>query len=110
VIRCLTLTKRAACENALIVSGRTRDLTLPSMGIWADDLPARVREHGEAAALVASAAERRLPLQAVERAYILEVVRRAGGKKGAAAEILGLDRKTLYRRLQEYGETAGDDD
>jgi two-component system response regulator HydG len=38
----------------------------------------------------------------VERAYILEILRVTGGNKSRAAEILGLDRKTLYRKLQEY--------
>lgn len=73
-----------------------------------DDLPPRVRERGGATALVTASAERGIPLAEVERAYILEVVRRSGGKKGMAAEILGMDRKTLYRRLQEYGEGDGE--
>lgn len=76
--------------------------------IRAEDLPPRVRARGAVAALVASAAERSVPLHEVERAYIMEVVRRSGGKRGIAANILGMDRKTLYRRLQEYGE--GDED
>ena len=38
----------------------------------------------------------------LEREYILEVVRRTGGNKSRTAELLGLDRKTLYRRLDEY--------
>jgi DNA-binding NtrC family response regulator len=76
--------------------------------IRADDLPPRVRVRGGAAALVTAAAERSLPLDEVERAYILEILRRSGGKRAAAAEILGMDRKTLYRRLREYGEADGD--
>jgi DNA-binding NtrC family response regulator len=76
--------------------------------IRAEDLPPRVRARGAVAALVASAAERSVPLHDVERAYILEVVRRSGGKRGLAANILGMDRKTLYRRLQEYGELDGE--
>ena len=76
--------------------------------IRADDLPPRVRERAGAAALVTAAAERSLPLDEVERAYILEILRRSGGRRAAAAEILGMDRKTLYRRLREYGEADGD--
>jgi len=43
-------------------------------------------------------------LREVERAYILSVMERTGGNKSRAAEILGLDRKTLYRKLDEFGE------
>ena len=43
-------------------------------------------------------------LRELERAYILEVVRYAGGNRSRAAELLGLDRKTLYRKLEEYRE------
>jgi len=48
-------------------------------------------------------------LRDVERAYILTVMERTGGNKSRAAEILGLDRKTLYRKLDEfdYGQNAG---
>jgi DNA-binding NtrC family response regulator len=41
-------------------------------------------------------------LREMEREYILEVLRRTVGNKSRAAELLGLDRKTLYRRLDEY--------
>ncbi len=37
----------------------------------------------------------------LEREYIKKVLVEAGGNKSKAAEILGLDRKTLYRKLQE---------
>jgi DNA-binding NtrC family response regulator len=43
-------------------------------------------------------------LREVERAYILSVMERTGGNKSRAAEILGLDRKTLYRKLDEFGD------
>ncbi len=37
----------------------------------------------------------------LEREYIKNVLVEVGGNKSKAAEILGLDRKTLYRKLQE---------
>ena len=74
-----------------------------------EDLPQRVREHGRIAAAVADATRRHLPLRDLERAYILEVLRQTGGNKSRAAELLGLDRKTLYRKLDEYRREAGED-
>jgi DNA-binding NtrC family response regulator len=73
-----------------------------------DDLPERIRTTGEAAAAIARAQERGLTLRELEREYILETLRRAGGNKSRAAEILGLDRKTLYRKLDEYRDERGE--
>lgn len=42
-------------------------------------------------------------LEDVEREYILKVLKEVGGQKGKAAEILGVDPKTLYRKLMSYG-------
>jgi len=39
----------------------------------------------------------------VERDHIVTAIRRLGGNKAAAARVLGLDRKTLYRKLESYG-------
>jgi DNA-binding NtrC family response regulator len=47
-----------------------------------------------------SAARRRLSLREVEDLYIEEVMRLTGGNKVQAAKILGIDRKTLYRRAE----------
>ncbi|MBI1723282.1 MAG: sigma-54-dependent Fis family transcriptional regulator [Gemmatimonadetes bacterium] len=45
-------------------------------------------------------------LERVEREYILAVLEEVGGHQGRAAEILGIDRRTLYRKLKLYrGET-----
>jgi DNA-binding NtrC family response regulator len=70
------------------------------------DLPPRIRDSADPTARVADASSRQLPLRELERAYILEVLRQTGGNKSRTAEILGLDRKTLYRKLEEYRENA----
>ena len=43
-----------------------------------------------------------MPLEEVERRYILRVLEAVGGNKTLAAQILGSDRKTLYRKLERY--------
>jgi DNA-binding NtrC family response regulator len=67
-----------------------------------EDLPPRIRNAVGATLRLADASRRNLPLRDLERAYILEILRQSGGNKSRTAEILGLDRKTLYRKLDEY--------
>jgi two-component system response regulator HydG len=52
------------------------------------------------AALAYAAAENRLTLRELENRYIEEVMRITDGNKVHAAKILGIDRKTLYRRAE----------
>jgi two-component system response regulator HydG len=74
-----------------------------------DDLPERVRNYRSAHVLVVSDDPAELvPLEEVERRYILRVLQAAGGNKSIASRILGLDRKTLYRRLEAYGAASRD--
>jgi DNA-binding NtrC family response regulator len=44
-------------------------------------------------------------LEDIEREHILSVLKEAGGQRGRAAEILGVNPKTLYRKLASYGIT-----
>jgi DNA-binding NtrC family response regulator len=76
----------------------------PGDTIRPDDLPPRIQSAGRAASIVADASRRQVSLRNLEREYILEILRQVGGNKSRAAEILGLDRKTLYRKLEEYGQ------
>lgn len=39
----------------------------------------------------------------------MHVLKAAGGNRSMAARILGLDRKTLYRKLHRYGVMGPDD-
>jgi DNA-binding NtrC family response regulator len=67
-----------------------------------DDLPERVRSNGQTGAMIARARERRMTLRELEKEYIVEALRMTGGNKSRAAEILGIDRRTLHRKLDEY--------
>ncbi len=68
-----------------------------------DDLPQRVRERGTASSTQADGSDELQPLEVVERRHILRVFEAVSGNKSLAARILGLNRKTLYRKLKEYG-------
>lgn len=67
-----------------------------------EDLPDRVRNRAGATALIARGKEQRLTLHELERDYIVDTLRLTGGNKSRAAEILGVDRRTLHRKLDEY--------
>jgi DNA-binding NtrC family response regulator len=47
-------------------------------------------------------------LDAVERQQILKVLKQAGGNKTKAAEILGIQRRTLYKKLARMDSEGGD--
>ncbi|MGB5221897.1 MAG: sigma-54 dependent transcriptional regulator [Polyangiales bacterium] len=51
-------------------------------------------------------AEQVLPLEELEKRYIERVLKVVGGNKTRAARLLGLDRRTLYRKLERYRERA----
>jgi DNA-binding NtrC family response regulator len=67
-----------------------------------EDLPPRTQRTAHAAVIVADASRRQVPLRDLEKEYIIEILKQVGGNKTRAADILGLDRKTLYRKLEEY--------
>jgi DNA-binding NtrC family response regulator len=54
-----------------------------------------------------AAAETLVPLAAVEKEHIVRVLRGHAGNQTAAAKTLGIDRKTLWRKMQEYGLANG---
>jgi two-component system response regulator HydG len=69
-----------------------------------EDLPEKIRDYRSSHVLVAAEDPRELlPLEEVERRYLLRVMEAVGGNKTLAARILGMDRKTLYRKLERYG-------
>jgi two-component system response regulator AtoC len=66
-----------------------------------DDLPRALQERTSPDRLAAAMAQG-LTLDQLEREYIERILEAEGGNKTRAAMRLGLDRKTLYRKLEEY--------
>ena len=66
-----------------------------------EDLPERVRTGNQAMPLLERARSQQMTLRQLEHLYIADTLRRAGGNKSRVAEMLGLDRKTLYRKIEE---------
>jgi len=85
-------------ENAL-----ERAAVLSNGGeIAADALPARIVTP-KATPLVSDRLPPNPPMEIIERAYIHWVLASEGGNKTRAAEVLGIDPSTLYRKLLRYG-------
>ena len=72
--------------------------------ITVDDLPEKIREHRPSSHVLVAADDpsELVPLEEVEKRYALRVLDAAGGNKTLAAKILGLDRKTLHRKLERW--------
>lgn len=69
-----------------------------------EDLPQKIRGYRRPnAPLEGLQAGHYYPLAEIERRHILQVLEAVDGNKSMAARILGLDRKTLYRKLLQYG-------
>lgn len=72
--------------------------------IGVDDLPEKVRDYRPSQVLLISDhPSDLLSMEEVERRYILRVLDVVSGNKSLAAQILGFDRRTLYRKLERYG-------
>ncbi|MDP9176171.1 MAG: sigma-54 dependent transcriptional regulator [Gemmatimonadota bacterium] len=88
-------------ENAV-----ERAVILASNGeITPASLPDRIRQR-KAEPFVTERVTRNPSLDAIERAYIMWVLGSEGGNKSKAAETLGIDPSTLYRKLTRFGVEA----
>ena len=67
------------------------------------DLPAHVTGSKPQVTSLQDALRRRRALADIEREYVLLAMELTEGRKKEAADLLGIDRKTLYRKLEEYG-------
>jgi two-component system response regulator HydG len=86
-----------AVERAVILAGS--GVITPSL------LPDRIRDQ-RAEPLIAERVASNPSLEAIERAYIMWVLGSEGGNKSRAAETLGIDPSTLYRKLTRFGVEA----
>jgi two-component system response regulator HydG len=84
-----------ALEHAVVLSKGTL--------IEPQSLPERITRRRREP-LVAERSSPNPSLEVIERAYIMWVLQAEGGNKTRAAEILGIDPSTLYRKLSRYEE------
>ncbi len=93
-------------QNAIqrgVILARNNVLTI-------NELPPKVAGTGfSAARMLSEAVDKRLSLDQLERDYIRAVVEAVNGNKNEAASILRIDRKTLYRKLEEASETESNE-
>ncbi|PYR88203.1 MAG: sigma-54-dependent Fis family transcriptional regulator [Acidobacteria bacterium] len=61
------------------------------------DFPAKANDLG---ALLSDSAQAPVPLDELERVYVRRVLESRGGNKAEAARVLGINRRTLYRKLR----------
>ncbi len=84
-------------ERSLILHAGARNLPFePSSGAFAPT--------GSARELAGRAREERWSLDQLERTYILELLDDEGWHQARVADILGVNRRTLYRKLKRYRE------
>ena len=84
-----------------------RSVTLaPGDTVTVEALPATIREANGEGRLIEEGIERSLSMEEVERLYIKRILEKTRGNKLQAAQILGIDRKTLYRKLGEMERSA----
>ena len=70
--------------------------------VTVDDLPSKVQEHQSSKIVITTESPGELiTLDEMERRYVRQVLNAVGGNKTHAARILGIDRRSLYRRLEE---------
>jgi two-component system response regulator HydG len=85
----------ANAVEAAVALTRFSDLTV-------EDLPQKIRNYTAQSVSFGGDPSDVVPLEEVERRYILHAVKVCGGNQSMAAQLLHIDRKTLHRRLKAY--------
>jgi DNA-binding NtrC family response regulator len=84
------------CIERAAVVARHREITIA-------DLPENVRDHMTAGAPPSNDIASIIPMEEYERRYVVRVIMQLDGNKARAAKLLGMNRKTLYRKLERWG-------
>jgi DNA-binding NtrC family response regulator len=75
--------------------------------ITTDDLPSKLHHHPAGSMVPISPPDELITLAEMERRYVRHVVKLLGGNKTQAARTLGIDRRSVYRRLNMREPDAG---
>jgi DNA-binding NtrC family response regulator len=81
------------CVESLVVTARGEEITL-------QNLPALMVPESSSYSITIPMGR---PVEEVERRYILRTLEMLNNNKARTAQMLGISKKTLYRRLHEYG-------
>ena len=82
-------------------------LLVPASTVQPDDLPAPLNSTHRS---VSTGFFRDLPtLDELERQYLQHVMEAVGGNRTRAAQVLGIDRRTLYRMAERFGLKLGEE-
>ena len=80
------------CVESLVVTARGDEITVR-------DLPSSLAPENNATSVTIPLGH---PVEEVERRYILRTLEALGGNKVRTAQVLGISKKTLYRRLHDW--------
>ncbi|MCX5745835.1 MAG: sigma-54 dependent transcriptional regulator [Proteobacteria bacterium] len=84
------------CIERAVAFARFDELTV-------DDLPDKVRDYRSTDVTIPGVEHNEiLKMDEVERRYVIRVLKQLNGNKTMAADLLGLDRRTLYRKLERW--------
>jgi len=77
-----------------------------------EDLPSEIVSAPKTSLLAGEMDDRNLPtLEQIESSYLLRVLKSVGGNKSRASQVMGIDRKTLYRMIDRHAShLSGEED
>jgi transcriptional regulator with PAS, ATPase and Fis domain len=92
------------CMQRAVALARTGQIVV-------DDLPDKIKDYrSNTVTLAFEDSAELVTLEELQARYVRRVLSMVGGNKSKAARILGLDRRSLYRRLDRNAEPAAGDD